>query len=79
VEPDGGWQWVTGEAFSYTNWRLGEPNNNGDENRIQYFGDQAIAPTLNDGEKGSDKSLHNRAHPNQDSFGQVGGLLRLRE
>jgi hypothetical protein len=20
TEPDGGWQWVTGEAFSYTNW-----------------------------------------------------------
>jgi hypothetical protein len=26
-EPDGGWQWVTGEAWSYTNWAAGEPNN----------------------------------------------------
>ena len=26
-EPAGGWQWVTGEPFSYTNWASGEPNN----------------------------------------------------
>ena len=25
-EPGGGWQWVTGEAFSYSNWHLGQPN-----------------------------------------------------
>ena len=24
---DGSWMWVTGEAFDYTNWRTGEPNN----------------------------------------------------
>lgn len=24
---DGGWEWVTGEAWSYTNWSSGEPNN----------------------------------------------------
>jgi Lectin C-type domain len=24
--PGEGWQWVTAEAWSYTNWRLGEPN-----------------------------------------------------
>ena len=29
VEPDGGWTWVTGEPFSYTNWAAGEPNNGG--------------------------------------------------
>lgn len=28
-EPDGNWQWVTGEAFSYTNWDEGEPSNGG--------------------------------------------------
>ena len=27
VEPTGGWRWVTGEAWSYTNWNSGEPNN----------------------------------------------------
>ena len=37
-EPDGGWQWVTGEPFLYTNWAIDEPNNAGDENRLQFFG-----------------------------------------
>ena len=27
AEPAGGWQWVTGETWSYTNWAGGEPNN----------------------------------------------------
>jgi hypothetical protein len=26
-EPDGGWTWVTGEAWRYTDWNAGEPNN----------------------------------------------------
>ena len=25
----GGWEWVTGEPWSYTNWAGGEPNNSG--------------------------------------------------
>jgi len=29
TEPAGGWAWVTGEAWSYTNWYPGEPNNGG--------------------------------------------------
>lgn len=28
-DPVSGWQWVTGEAFTHTNWGLGEPNNAG--------------------------------------------------
>lgn len=28
-EPRGGWRWVTGEAWSFTNWGGGEPNNYG--------------------------------------------------
>ena len=27
-EPDGGWYWITNEAWSYTNWAYGEPSNN---------------------------------------------------
>lgn len=28
-EPGGGWEWVTGEPWAYTNWSPGEPNNFG--------------------------------------------------
>jgi hypothetical protein len=27
-EPSGGWEWVTGEPFTYQNWDPGEPNDN---------------------------------------------------
>ncbi len=37
-EPDGGWTWVTGETWSYTNWNVGEPNNMGNENALHYVG-----------------------------------------
>jgi PEP-CTERM motif-containing protein/lectin-like protein len=34
-EPAGGWSWVTGEPFGYTDWGSGEPNNSGGvENHI---------------------------------------------
>lgn len=29
LEPDGGWQWVTGEQWIYTNWDPAEPNDGG--------------------------------------------------
>jgi hypothetical protein len=28
-EPSGGWEWVTGETWSYTHWAPGEPQNSG--------------------------------------------------
>ena len=39
-EPSCGWQWVSGEAWSYTNWALGEPNNvaAGTENSLGFHG-----------------------------------------
>ena len=41
AEPDGGWQWVTGEPFEYTNWGEGEPNDAGSsvgsEQCLQYL------------------------------------------
>jgi Protein of unknown function (DUF642)/Lectin C-type domain len=41
-EPAGGWRWVTGEPFTYTNWLAGEPSDNGQspygpENYLQAF------------------------------------------
>ena len=39
-EPAGGWRWVTGEKFQWTNWRAGEPNDTaGTSNYISLFGD----------------------------------------
>ena len=39
-EPDGGWRWVNGEPFGYTNWGSGQPDQNGgeDENAIELKG-----------------------------------------
>jgi hypothetical protein len=50
AEPAGGWAWVTGEAFTYQNWAGLQPNNNQNENRIQFHGHNAPggAPTWND-------------------------------
>jgi hypothetical protein len=42
-EPDGGWRWVTGEAFSYDNWSGGEPNNVDDDEWVIGFNDQTTA------------------------------------
>ena len=41
---------MTGEAFSYQNWAQLQPNNNQDENRIQFHGHNAPggASTWND-------------------------------
>ena len=32
--PDGGWEWVSGEAWEYENWYPGEPNNGDSEERV---------------------------------------------
>lgn len=31
-----GWEWVTGEAWSFTNWAAGEPNNFGNERSLAF-------------------------------------------
>lgn len=36
-EPHGGWQWVTGEPWSYTKWAGGEPNNSGGEDVLNFW------------------------------------------
>lgn len=43
TEPDGGWAWVTGEAFSYSNWADYEPNDYGDEKYLGF--DHGISTT----------------------------------
>lgn len=37
-EPSGGWRWVIGEAWDYTNWGGGAPNDNIDEDVLQFHG-----------------------------------------
>lgn len=46
VEPNGGWTWLTGEPWAYTNWAAGEPNNlSGTEKYLEFF---AGGPKWND-------------------------------
>lgn len=48
-EPDGGWEWVSGENFDYANWDTGQPNNSGGlENRIHFGNRPGRTPTWND-------------------------------
>lgn len=42
---EGDWKWVTGEAFSFSNWDSGEPNNEGNEDYVLMNSDG----TWNDG------------------------------
>jgi hypothetical protein len=38
-EPAGGWQWVSGENWSFTNWAANQPDNNaGNEGFLQFLG-----------------------------------------
>jgi hypothetical protein len=52
-EPAGGWGWITGEPWSYTNWYPGQPDNGGGgpfEDRLHFFSgiNGVRAPTWND-------------------------------
>jgi hypothetical protein len=52
VESGGGWSWVTGEAWNYTNWLPGTPNGGTAENNLEFFsgtlGHSTPAATWND-------------------------------
>lgn len=37
AEPYGGWRWVTGEPFTYTNWKPGNPDNSGGIENYLHF------------------------------------------
>jgi hypothetical protein len=43
-EPAGGWEWLTGEPWSFTNWHSTEPNNGGDENVLEVYGPNSSNP-----------------------------------
>ena len=48
-EPDGGWSWVTGEPWKYTNWANGEPNNaGGSEDTLEFYNMDADGACWND-------------------------------
>ena len=38
TEPDGGWQWISGEPVTYTNWFTGEPSNDEGVENYAHFG-----------------------------------------
>lgn len=38
-EAEGNWKWITGEAFSYTHWRKGQPDNYNTENYLMMYKD----------------------------------------
>jgi hypothetical protein len=52
-EPGGGWTWVTGETWDYTNWANFEPNDLGGEDALHFFG-PFVAPWAPDPEKWND-------------------------
>ncbi len=49
-EPGGGWEWITGESFGYTNWFPGEPSDSpgngidlaGNEDHFAFYGGRSI-------------------------------------
>ena len=49
-EPAGGWEWVTGEPMTYTNWASGEPSNTGgsEDFLTTWFSPDATNVTWND-------------------------------
>ena len=47
-EPSGGWTWVTGEPWSYTNWDANEPGNSGGGEPYLTFQQVTVAGGWND-------------------------------
>lgn len=47
IEPDGGWEWVTGEPFIYTNWSINQPDNaaGGFEHWLHFYNSTGDAPS----------------------------------
>lgn len=47
-EPSGGFEWVTGEPFTYANFRSGQPDNSARENACHFYAGSERGPTWND-------------------------------
>ena len=88
AEPNAGWQWVTGEALSYTHWKAGEPNNGNsqwEEDHGLTNWDFAPPPggdggLWNDGQGGSRFAAimeREREEPNGDDSPELGSWLLL--
>ena len=43
-EPDGGWTWVSGETWSYTNWGMGDPSDSGGQDHLAFSGPNPQSP-----------------------------------
>jgi lectin-like protein/uncharacterized protein DUF922 len=63
TEPAGGWTWVTGEPWAYTNWASGEPNNCcGGQDRLRYFKANNTLPVRWDDCESSNPTAHRRGY-----------------
>jgi hypothetical protein len=61
ADPVTGWQWVTGEAWGYSNWNAGEPNNSAaGEYFLHYQSFNVASPTVFGGYGWNDASNQTR-------------------
>ena len=49
VYSEGKWKWITGDAFSYSNWADGEPNDSNDEDYLMLYRDSGKWNDCKDG------------------------------
>ena len=63
-EPDGGWSWVSGEPWEFSNWFPSEPNNgralDGMEDRLHFYSGKGRMPaaTWNDANRSDPKQVY---------------------
>jgi hypothetical protein len=76
TEPAGGWNWITGETWSYTNWGGGNPNDGPpNQDRVHFIGWGAKGSTWNDLANLSPDLIHSyvvESVPEPSTFGLLG-------
>ena len=77
AEPSGGWMWVSGEPFSYTNWTPGEPNelHGGASDNLHLQNGSGPADSWNDEEGSSNGPIAYVAEFNANPVPEPSGLL----